>query len=110
MRKLSALLIVLLCAPLAAAPQIGFGKVKNPISSNSGGDADSLIQQIDDVVADFGAASDRLLDAYLKSIAIYISEEKKKELEQRIAQIKAIEKPNEKAKETAEMIIEMNKI
>jgi len=110
MRKLSSLLIVLLCVPLVASAQFGRLKAATGAASDSGGDTTGLVQQIDVVMAEFTAASDKLLEAYLQSVEIYISQEKKKELEQRIAQIKAIEKPDQKMKETADLIIEMSKI
>jgi DNA-binding FrmR family transcriptional regulator len=106
MRKLSLLLIVVLCASQLAAAQL---RLPGKKPSSSGGDINALIKQIDAVVADFVAASDKLLEAHLTSIEIYDSQEKKKELEQKIEQIKKIEKPDEKAKATAEVMEDMNK-
>jgi hypothetical protein len=113
MRRPSFLLIVLLCAPLAAFAQFGGivkGIAKGSPSDSGGGDVNALLQKIEAVAADFTAASDKLLEAYVASVDIYVSQEKKNELEQKITQIKKIEKPDQRAKETADLMIEMNKI
>lgn len=112
MRKLSFLTIVLLCVPLVANAQLGkLGKLAKAAVSDSGsGDVDGLIQQIDAVQADFTAASDKLLEAYAAAIDIYASQEKKKEFDQRVDQIKKIEKPDQRAKETAALMVDSNKI
>src|SRR5262252_192582 len=96
MHRLRSLLIVLLCVPLAAAAQ--FGKIKKigTTSDSGSGDVSALIQQIEAVVANFTTASEKLLEAYLASVDIYVGQEKRKELEQKIAQIQKIEKPNQK--------------
>jgi len=112
MHKLSSLLIVLLCVPLVATAQFGgIAKAsKGATSDSSSGDVNALIRQIESAVADFTAASEKLLEAYLTSVDIYVGQEKKKEIEQKIAQIQKIEKPDQQAKETAILMIEMNKI
>jgi hypothetical protein len=111
MRRLGFSLIVLVCASQLAAAQFprlpGRGSSS---SSSSGGDVNALIQQIDAVVADFVTASEKLLEAYLRSVDIYSSQENKKKLEEKIEQIKKTEKPDQRAKETAEVMEEANDI